>query len=82
MNVTDLSDWTAGARTQRGGVARCHGDANGRIEWDVKDCMQSRQDYIIAVKERKDMMSSNEDSPVGGYKREVLRNCRERHFCG
>ena len=26
-------------------------DANGGIEWDVKDCMQSRQDYIIAVKE-------------------------------
>ena len=25
----------------------------GRIEWDVKDCMQSRQDNIIAVKEEK-----------------------------
>ena len=22
----------------------------GRIEWDLKDCMQSRQDYTTAVK--------------------------------
>ena len=25
------------------------GTQTGSIEWDVKDCMQSRQDYIIAV---------------------------------
>ena len=25
-----------------------------RIEWDVKDCIQSRQGYILAVKERRD----------------------------
>ena len=25
----------------------------GRIEWDVKDCMQSRQDYIIALQGEK-----------------------------
>ena len=25
----------------------------GRIEWDVKDCMKSRQDYTIAVKKKK-----------------------------
>ena len=31
----------------------CHGTRMGRIEWDVKDSMQSRQDYMIAVKEEK-----------------------------
>ena len=34
----------------------------GRIEWNIKDCMQSRQDYIIAVEERRDT-SREEDSP-------------------
>ena len=43
-------------------VDLCHGDANGGIEWDVKDCMQSRQDYIIAVKGRRDTRHE-EDSP-------------------
>ena len=29
------------------------GTQMGRIEWDVKDCMQSSRDYIIAVVKKK-----------------------------
>ena len=34
----------------------------GRIKWDVKDCIQSRQDYITAVKGRRNTRHK-EDSP-------------------
>ena len=49
----------------------CHGDANGKMsrgcDWEDRvggqDCMQSRQDYIIAVKEKRRDTNSEEDSP-------------------
>ena len=35
----------------------------GRIEWDVKDCMHPRQDYIIVVKEKRRDTSRKKNSP-------------------
>ena len=45
----------------------------GRIEWDIKDCMQSRQDYIIAVKEKRRDTSGEEDSPGDAKTRGVCK---------
>ena len=34
-------------------MPKCHGDVNGKNRVERQDCMQSRQDYIIAVKKKK-----------------------------
>ena len=44
----------------------------GRIEWDIKDCMQSRQDYIIWVKEKRRDTDSEGDSPGVAARRAEL----------
>ena len=43
-----------------------------RIEWDFKDCMQSRQDYILAVKKKRRDTDSEEDSPGDAARRAKL----------
>ena len=43
----------------------------GRIEWDVKNCMQSRQDYRIAVKGKRRDNDSKGHDPGGA------RTCAE-----
>ena len=63
-------------------AAYCLGDASGKDRVGRQDCMQSRQDYTIAVREENNT-NSGEDDPGGAARREaraVLRNYMDKCF--
>ena len=43
----------------------------GRIEWDVNDCMQSRQDYMAAFQKKRRDTSHEDDSSGDAETRRV-----------
>ena len=51
----------------------------GMGKWDVKDYMQSRQDYIIAVKEKRRDTDSEGYSGGCGEEHRVAPSCAELH---
>ena len=57
--LTDLGglDWKRWLDKEKVGVM---GTQMRRIEWDGKDCMQSKQDYIILSKEKKKYKTQGE----------------------